>query len=89
MAKIKNSQSQKPATGKMITYIKVVQGTKMIPRMGQMIELKAKFQRTGLNSHQITAAIRGPKRTRVVKKQHIAFLLVDGYGPWQRCCHGD
>ena len=89
MAKIKNSQSQKPATGKMITYIKVVQGTKMIPKIGQMIELNAIFHLAGQISHQITAAIRGPKRNRVVKKQHIAFLLVDGYGPWQTCGHGD
>jgi hypothetical protein len=67
----------------MITNIKVVQGTKMIPRMGQMMELlKAAFHLRGQNSHQIIAATRGPKRTRVVKKQHIAILLYDDYGPW-------
>jgi hypothetical protein len=75
MAKIKNSQSQKPATGKMITYIKVVQGAKMMPRIGQIIEVKARFQRAGQKSHQTSAAIRGPNRTRVVRKQHIAILL--------------
>jgi len=90
MAKIKNSQSQKPATGKMITNIKVVQGTKIIPRMGQIIdELKAAFHLRGQNSHQIIAATRGPRRTRVVRKQHIAILLDDDYDPWQICNHGD
>jgi hypothetical protein len=83
MARMRNSQSQKPATGKMMTYINVVQGTKIIPRMGQMIEGNTMFHLNGRMSHQITAAIRGPKRTKVVKKQHIAFLLEDDYDPWQ------
>jgi hypothetical protein len=83
MARMRNSQSQKPATGKMITYINVVQGTKIIPRMGQMIELNAKFHLNGQMSHQISAAIRGPKRTKVVKKQHITCLLNNDYVPWQ------
>jgi hypothetical protein len=76
MARIKNNQSQKPATGKMITNIKVVHGTKMIPRIGQIIELlKAAFHLRGQNSHQTIAATRGPRRTRTVKKQHMAILL--------------
>jgi hypothetical protein len=71
-----------------MTYINVVQGTKIIPRIGQMIELNADIaesptQRTGVISHQIMAAIRGPKSKRIVKKQHIACLLDDDYDPWQ------
>jgi hypothetical protein len=59
----------------MITYIRVVQGAKMMPRIGQMMELNARFQRAGQKSHQTSAAIRGPKRMRVVRKQHIEDLL--------------
>jgi hypothetical protein len=83
MARMRNSQSQKPATGKMMTYINVVQGTKIIPKMGQMIELNVRLHLAGQNSHQIMAATRGPKRTKAVRKQHIAFLLDDDYDPWQ------
>lgn len=83
MARMRNSQSQKPATGKMMTYINVVQGTKIIPRIGQIIELNAKVHLNGQMSHQIMAAIRGPKRTKIVRKQHIAYLLDDDYDPWQ------
>jgi len=83
MARMRNSQSQKPTTGKMMTYINVVQGTKIIPRIGQMIELNAKVHLAGQMSHQIMAAIRGPKRTKVVKKQHITCLLDNNYDPWQ------
>lgn len=74
-ARISKSQSQNPAKGKIITYINVVQGRKIMPRIGQMIELKTKFHRTGQKSHQTNAAIRGPRRTNVVRKQHIAYLL--------------
>jgi hypothetical protein len=66
-----------------MTYINVVQGTKIIPRIGQIFELNAKFHLNGQMSHQIMAAIRGPKRTKVVRKQHIAYLLDDDYDPWQ------
>jgi hypothetical protein len=77
----------------MITYINVAQGRNIIPRIGQMIELNADIavsptQRTGETSHQIMAAIRGPNRTRAVKKQHIANLLQDFIMPWVRKIHG-
>jgi hypothetical protein len=81
-ARMRNSQSQKPAIGNRMTYINVVQGTKIIPRIGQMIVLNVKFHLAGQNSHQTMAATRGPKRIRVVRKQHIAYLLDDGYVPW-------
>jgi hypothetical protein len=68
----------------MRTYINVVQGTKIIPRMGQMIVvLNAWFHINGQKSHQTMAATRGPKSTRTVRKQHIAILLDDDYVPWQ------
>jgi hypothetical protein len=82
IARMRNSQSQKPAIGNRMTYINVVQGTKIIPRIGQMIELNVKFHLAGQNSHQTMAAIRGPNRTRVVRKQHIAYLLDGVYIPW-------
>lgn len=86
IARMRNSQSQKPAIGNRMTYIKVVQGKTIIPKIGQMIELNAEIgvsptQRTGLMIHQITLATRGPKRTNIVKKQHIAILLDDDYVP--------
>jgi hypothetical protein len=83
MAKTKKSQSQNPATGKRMTYIKSVQGAKMIPKIGQRIEPpKAIRHIAGQNSHQTSAATRGPKRTSDVRKQHIAFLLENDVVPW-------
>jgi hypothetical protein len=64
-----------------MTYINVVQGRKMIPRMGQIIELKARFHFAGQKSHQTMAANLGPKRTNTVRKQHIAILLDDDSVP--------
>lgn len=61
-----------------MTYMIVVQGTKMIPRIGQITESKARSQRTGLTIHQITPAKRGPNNTRVVKKTaHISDFPLD------------
>jgi hypothetical protein len=64
-----------------MTYINVFQGTKIIPRIGQMFELKARFHFAGKNNHQMMAATRGPKRTKTVRKQHIAILLDDVNDP--------
>jgi hypothetical protein len=58
-----------------MTYIKVVQGRNIIPRMGQIIEPKARLHFAGQKSHQTMAANLGPRRTRTVRKQHIAILL--------------
>jgi hypothetical protein len=55
----------------MMTYISVVHGRKMRPRIPQMKFVNASCQRMGLMSHQIRIAARGPKSTNVVKKQHI------------------
>ena len=63
----------------MMTYISVVHGAIMIPRIGQMMELNARFQRAGQNYHKTSAAIRGQSRTRTVRKQHIATLLYSVY----------
>jgi hypothetical protein len=88
MAKIKKSQSQNPATGKRITYNKSVQGAKMMPRIGQRIEPpKAIRHKPGQKSHQTKAAIRGPNRTRDVRKQHIAFLLANEVFPLRPGTH--
>lgn len=90
MARIRNSQFQKPMTGKMITYINNVQGAKMMPRIGHIkLPPNATFQYAGQNSHQIIAATRGPNRSRTVKKQHIANLLQEFIIPWVRKIHGE
>jgi hypothetical protein len=78
---MRNNQSHKPATGKRITYINVVKGTKIIPRMGQMIELNTKFHFAGATSHQSMIKARGIKRIRMVSAQHIANLLGDDIDP--------
>ncbi len=57
--------------GNMMTYMSVVHGRKMRPRIPQMKFVNASCQRMGLMSHQIRIAARGPKSTNVVKKQHL------------------
>jgi hypothetical protein len=45
----------------------VVQGTKMMLRIGQrMLLLKAALQRAGWANHQIGAAMRGPRKIKIV-----------------------
>jgi len=70
-------QSQSKPTipaGKTRMYISVVQGRKMRPSSGQsQAPLNARFQSTGLTSHQIAPAKRGPNTTKLVNRQHIVF----------------
>jgi hypothetical protein len=82
IARMSRSQSQKPTTGNIPTYIRVVHGRKMMPRIGQIMVLNVRFHFIGQKSHQTIAARRGPKRNRVVMKQHIANLLTDYFIPW-------
>ncbi len=61
-----------------MTYINVLQGKNIIPRIGQIAELKAEAlvsptHRTGRIIHQRTPAKRGPKNTKTVKKQHMIY----------------
>jgi hypothetical protein len=64
------SKSTTPA-GEMMTYMSVVHGKKIKPNIGQIMELKAAFQRIGWKIHQRIPATRVPRNTRVVNKQHI------------------
>src|SRR5512139_555400 len=70
----------KPVTppGATSTYIRVAQGRKIRPSKGQIKEpLKAALHTIGLASHQMAPPTRGPKRRRIVKKQHMfVFLFV-------------
>jgi hypothetical protein len=62
----------KPTAGlKTMAYVSVVQGRNMIPKIVRIQELKAIANRIGLSNHQIPNPTRGPRKTRVVKKQHI------------------
>jgi hypothetical protein len=54
----------------------VVQGKNKNPRSGQTKVEKAASHRTGWASPQTRIATRGPSRTNVVKRQHIAFDLL-------------
>jgi hypothetical protein len=79
MASMRKAQSQNPVTppGATATYINVVQGKNINPRMGQRAELKATpTQAKGRAIHQITPAIRGPRKSKTVKKQHIGKSLL-------------
>ena len=53
------------------TYVRVVQGAKIIPNIGHIIELKVALHLALSRIHQMTLATRGPKRIRTVNKQHI------------------
>jgi hypothetical protein len=64
------SQSQsKPVTppGKTITYIRVVQGRKIIPKIPQIPFVKAKLYLAGCISHQTALAKRGPSKSKRIK----------------------
>lgn len=53
------------------TYVRVVQGAKIIPNIGHIIELKVALHLAVSRIHQTILATRGPKRTKTVNKQHI------------------
>jgi hypothetical protein len=54
-----------------MTYIMVVHGAKMKPNNGQRKLGKAACQISGLINHQMSIPARGPRKTKMVKKQHI------------------
>jgi len=53
------------------TYVRVVQGAKIIPNIGQIMELNVELHLAVSTIHQIILATRGPNRIRTVNKQHI------------------
>src|SRR4051812_3785767 len=70
------SQTQSNPTtppGRTATYISVVNGTKMKPKIGQYQVSNAWSKRAGLKSHQTKSATRGPRNANVVKMQHISL----------------
>jgi len=69
----------KTPPGAIIKYINVVQGRKNKPRSGQMKLWKTARKYTGLASHQIKMAARGPRKSNVVKKQHIVRLQYSSF----------
>jgi hypothetical protein len=58
------------------TNIKVVQGRKMMPSSGTRNSFWNARANCGQNSHSITSAKRGPRKTNARKKQHIAVSLL-------------
>jgi hypothetical protein len=56
------------------TYIMVVQGTKMDPARGTTHDCgKARAQIVGLTRYQIRMPARGPRKTKIVKIQHMVL----------------
>ena len=64
---IQNQSKPTTPPGNTSIYIRVVQGRKIKPRIGQTMVLNAEFHNAGLTSHQITPATRGPNTTINVK----------------------
>jgi len=61
----------------MIRYIKTVQGMNNQASSDKSTESNAAPTYTGLINHHTRMARRGPKNTRAVKKQHIAFSFYE------------
>jgi hypothetical protein len=72
-----NQIQSKPLRGKIKTYIKIVQGAKIKPRIptnhGKLKPANAVVTLTGAINQYTRKARRGPKNRRDAKKQHIVY----------------